>query len=140
MPRRPRCLECRESPTGVCRRHRPPEDPSLYPPDWPKCHCGEPALDGHLTCGRLECDEAQARRDGQRIDQYVRVPGVGVKLDMGWAIGVLNADETFTRTCKGCGITVTTPVNAAGDVSPAPIRHKDHCPVLARLGNNPALS
>jgi len=109
--RRHKCLECRESPTGHCRRHRPPEDPSIYP--------------------------AEA---GRRIDQYVPVPGVGVPLDMGWAIGVLNADETFTRTCKGCGITVTSPINASGDVAPLPINHKDDCPVFNRLGNNPILS
>lgn len=32
-----------------------------YPSDWPKCYCGEPVLDGHLTCGRVECDEGAAR-------------------------------------------------------------------------------
>lgn len=35
---------------------------SIYPDDWPRCVvCGEPALDGYLTCGRAECDEKQAR-------------------------------------------------------------------------------
>jgi hypothetical protein len=33
-----------------------------YPPDWPKCHCGLPVMDGHLTCGKLECDEGGTRR------------------------------------------------------------------------------
>lgn len=34
----------------------------MYPKDWPKCPgCGEPALDGHITCGKLECDERAAR-------------------------------------------------------------------------------
>lgn len=41
----------------------------MYPSDWPKCpSCGEPALDGHLTCGRIECDESGEReraRDGR---------------------------------------------------------------------------
>ena len=33
-----------------------------YPDWWPDCvTCGEPALDGHLTCGRAECDEGAAR-------------------------------------------------------------------------------
>lgn len=32
-----------------------------YPPNWPRCACGFPVLDGHLTCGRQECDEAKAR-------------------------------------------------------------------------------
>jgi hypothetical protein len=34
----------------------------MYPKDWPKCPgCGEPALDGHITCGKLKCDERAAR-------------------------------------------------------------------------------
>lgn len=33
----------------------------MYPPDWPRCHCGDYALDGHVTCGRLECNESQTR-------------------------------------------------------------------------------
>ena len=33
-----------------------------YPPDWPRCAaCGDYALDGHVTCGRQECDEAKWR-------------------------------------------------------------------------------
>jgi hypothetical protein len=34
---------------------------SYYPPNWPKCHCGLPTLDGHLTCGNVECNESGAR-------------------------------------------------------------------------------
>ena len=30
--------------------------------DAPRCACGDPVLDGHLTCGRLECDEGRTRR------------------------------------------------------------------------------
>lgn len=26
-----------------------------YPPDWPRCVCGDFALDGKATCGRVEC-------------------------------------------------------------------------------------
>jgi hypothetical protein len=38
-----------------------------YPPDWPTCpSCGEPVLDGHITCGRLACDEAGRRRERER--------------------------------------------------------------------------
>src|SRR5262245_27680831 len=34
-----------------------------YPADWPRCpKCGEPALDGHITCGKFECDEHGTRR------------------------------------------------------------------------------
>lgn len=35
--------------------------PAGYPAGWPRCACGEPALDGHLTCGRLGCSESAAR-------------------------------------------------------------------------------
>ena len=35
----------------------------MYPKDWPKCpKCREPALDGHITCGKRECDEQFQRR------------------------------------------------------------------------------
>jgi hypothetical protein len=35
---------------------------SMYPPDWPKCPgCGAPALDGHITCGNVTCDEGGRR-------------------------------------------------------------------------------
>jgi hypothetical protein len=77
---------------------------------------------------------------GKRIDHYVMVPNVGEPVDLGWAIGVLNADETFTRTCKGCGVRVTTAVSKSGEVVPVPIQHGDDCPMFDRLGNNPALS
>lgn len=35
---------------------------SAYPHDWPACPgCGGPALDGHITCGNVECDEGSRR-------------------------------------------------------------------------------
>lgn len=39
---------------------------AAYPKDWPACACGEPVLDGHLTCGRVTCDEGGARGRQQR--------------------------------------------------------------------------
>lgn len=39
---------------------------TMYPPDWPRCTCGEPVLDGHLTCGRAGCSEVAARDRQQR--------------------------------------------------------------------------
>ena len=27
----------------------------MYPEGWPKCDCGRPVLDGHLTCGDAAC-------------------------------------------------------------------------------------
>jgi hypothetical protein len=36
-----------------------------YPVGWPRCvWCGEAAMDGHLTCGRLRCSESAARERG----------------------------------------------------------------------------
>jgi hypothetical protein len=36
----------------------------MYPSDWPKCpSCGAPALDGHITCGSVLCNEGTHRRD-----------------------------------------------------------------------------
>jgi len=40
-----------------------------YPADWPRCACGLPVLDGHVTCGKCECDEAGARRSRERGDE-----------------------------------------------------------------------
>ena len=38
-----------------------------YPPDWPRCpKCDDFALDGHITCGRFECNESEARREAER--------------------------------------------------------------------------
>ncbi len=39
---------------------------STYPPNWPRCTCGEPCLDGKATCGRVECmNREQAKRQHQ---------------------------------------------------------------------------
>lgn len=39
----------------------------MYPKDWPKClGCGEPVMDGHLTCGSVGCKEAAMRDDPLR--------------------------------------------------------------------------
>lgn len=33
-----------------------------YPDDWPRCPgCGQPALDGHITCGDVRCGERERR-------------------------------------------------------------------------------
>jgi hypothetical protein len=49
----------------------------MYPADWPKCACGKPVLDGHLTCGEAQCDEALARKsfeEGQEAARTGRMP------------------------------------------------------------------
>lgn len=34
----------------------------MYPENWPKCPaCGDFALDGHITCGRVQCGEGAQR-------------------------------------------------------------------------------
>lgn len=34
----------------------------MYPPNWPTCPvCGDYVVDGHLTCGKAECSEAEQR-------------------------------------------------------------------------------
>jgi hypothetical protein len=39
---------------------------SIYPKDWPRCpSCGDFALDGHITCGRLQCKEGDERQNEQ---------------------------------------------------------------------------
>jgi hypothetical protein len=30
---------------------------AAYPAGWPRCACGLPVLDGHRSCGRVECPE-----------------------------------------------------------------------------------
>jgi len=40
----------------------------MYPANWPRCpKCDDFALDGHITCGRLECNESAARSERERI-------------------------------------------------------------------------
>lgn len=80
--------------------------------------------------------------DGRRLDQYVALDthAVEQEIDLGWAVGILHADRTFTRSCKGCGVSATTAVDNQGEVAQAEIHHLDGCPVVERLGNNPALS
>ena len=34
---------------------------SGYPAGWPRCGCGKPVMDGHLTCGEATCSESAAR-------------------------------------------------------------------------------
>jgi len=34
----------------------------MYLTNWPTCPiCGDDVLDGHLTCGKTECNEAEQR-------------------------------------------------------------------------------
>jgi hypothetical protein len=37
-----------------------------YPLNWPKCACGAPVMDSHLTCGRATCAESKARDRARR--------------------------------------------------------------------------
>jgi hypothetical protein len=74
----------------------------------------------------------------RRIDYLGPFP-VGAAVDIGWGLAVLHADDTLTRTCKGCGVATTTAVDrATGRVAEAAIGHHPACPMV--LGNNAALS
>lgn len=43
----------------------------MYPDNWPRClYCDDYALDGHLTCGKVECDESTARDDIAEMDPH----------------------------------------------------------------------
>lgn len=40
----------------------------MYPADWPRCPaCGDFAMDGHITCGRLQCAESERRDEVNEI-------------------------------------------------------------------------
>ena len=44
---------------------------SIYPANWPRClSCGDFALDGHITCGRAECDESGAREQRRHVHDW----------------------------------------------------------------------
>ena len=45
---------------------------SLYPPEWRRCPCGEPVLDGHVTCGDAMCNESATRRMAEAMDRVRR--------------------------------------------------------------------
>jgi hypothetical protein len=53
----------------------------MYPPNWPKCPaCGEPALDGHITCGQAACGPESRWRSTKRprltqadVDEALRI-------------------------------------------------------------------
>ena len=46
----------------------------MYPKDWPRCpRCGDFAMDGHITCGRFECNESSAR-DARAYGEWCRNP------------------------------------------------------------------
>lgn len=49
-----------------------------YPENWPRCpKCGDYAMDGHITCGRRECDEGETRRKRSDDDLYRRMRDYG---------------------------------------------------------------
>ena len=46
----------------------------MYPSNWPRCvSCDDFALDGHLTCGRAECDESKARDERDLHELNLRI-------------------------------------------------------------------
>lgn len=76
---------------------------------------------------------------GSRRVDYLGLFQPEVPVDIGWGIAILHADQTVTRTCKGCGVSVRTPYDPiTHQVAEAAIIHKRHCPVVPP--NNPILS
>ena len=71
------------------------------------------------------------RDNGAHVAQTVTITP-GEPVDLGWAVGLL-VEGVFTRTCKGCGASVSSPVDDAGNVRPARVHHDDACPELAKL-------
>jgi hypothetical protein len=70
--------------------------------------------------------------EGRWIDTWVAVE-MGVPHDIGWGIVILNADRTVTRTCKGCGVSVTSRILGVTKVEPKPFEHADGCPMWPLL-------
>jgi hypothetical protein len=74
---------------------------------------------------------------GTRLDQWVATATEIVDLGWGWASFHEQGDAiTVTRTCKGCGVSVTSPGHREGEVlrvEPRPFEHGDHCPMLRRI-------
>lgn len=55
-----------------------------YPDDWPMCPvCGELALDGHITCGKAQCNEGEQRR--KRDAEYFLGKGTPAETTVGFA-------------------------------------------------------
>ena len=56
---------------------------TTYPPNWPRCKCGRHVLDGHFTCGRVECSETSARETARLTwlhdDEVIQA--------VGWSVG-----------------------------------------------------
>jgi len=75
----------------------------FYPPGWPRCACGLPVMDGHLTCGRLECDERGAReryaREWREARERGRLARVEMELHDGRVIDLagLTAEEAVQK-------------------------------------------
>jgi hypothetical protein len=60
-PMKLKCCHC-DGRGVIATVERKKEDDMGYPANWPQCpKCGEPALDGHITCGSVECNESEKR-------------------------------------------------------------------------------
>jgi hypothetical protein len=75
---------------------------------------------------------------GTRVD-YIGLFQVGVPVDIGWGIAVVHDDQTVSRTCKGCGVSIRTPYDPiTRKVAEASIVHEPQCRVVPP--NNPIRS
>jgi hypothetical protein len=78
--------------------------------------------------------------DATRVD-VIGLFQVGVPRVVGGQTITANDNGTVTRTCNGCGRTVTTPI-VAGRVVEAKVKHAADCQVMDSLSraNNPTMS
>lgn len=73
-----------------------------YPADWPRCSaCGDFALDGHITCGRVECDEGRQR--DQRAANYCGIDGGEHEWVVAYWIGGERDENGEHVICRKCG-------------------------------------
>ena len=47
----------------------------MYPENWPKCHCGQPCMDGKSTCGNVECKLVAGRPGTLTVGAFVKECG-----------------------------------------------------------------
>ena len=83
-----------------------------YPDDWPRCpRCGKHALDGHITCGSVECNESEARRERTSTEFSVCqfFPDGGYEYVCRW-VTAEKAFEVFQRMTQTLGARLGTTV------------------------------
>jgi hypothetical protein len=107
----------------------------------------EAHVGAYITLGGIRRPICASCGEAKPIDQLVNLgpQGLtpGMRMDIGWAVAVVNDNGTVTRMCKSCGAAVTSSVTITGTVATVearPLRHLTGCEVWPQLGNNPGQS